>query len=145
MADIKVPKRMIEGEDSENKQMAEQQDILIYQLMQRQLQQLGEEANMVERRMVEAAATKKSITELKSMADILMPIGSGCYVHSKFSDDKHVLVDIGANILVSKAPSEAEAFVAEKEAEMAKLKTELQAEANKAIAEMNKIASRAGS
>lgn len=139
MSEIKVPKKMIEQEDKEAQQ---QGDILIYQLLQRQLGQLSTEAENIERRTVEAAATKQSIRELENDKDLLMPIGSGCYVHNKFSDSKHVLVDIGAGILLSKNPAEAEAFVSEKEAEIAKLKSDIQNEANKVIEQMNSIAAR---
>lgn len=139
MTEIKVPKRMMEQDD---KEVHMQEDLLMYQLLQRQLRQLGSEAEVVERRAFEAAATKQSIQELGNTGDILMPIGSGCYVHSKFSDSKHVLVDIGAGVLLSKTPEEATASVAERERETAKLKADIQNEADKIIEQMNSIATR---
>jgi len=139
MADIKVPKRMLKEEMKENEM---QNEVILYQLLHRQLNQLSAEAESVERKAVEAAATRQSLKELKSDSDVLMPIGSGCYAHSRFSDSRRVLVDIGAGVLLPKSLADAEASIAEKEAQISKARSELQAEATKVVGEMNRIATK---
>jgi prefoldin alpha subunit len=139
MPEIKVPKRMLDEGKQED---IMQNEVILYQLLHRQLNQLSAEAESVERKAVEAAATKQSLKELSSPNDLLMPIGSGCYVHGKFSNAKQVLVDIGAGILLPKKPADAEVFIADKEAQIAKLRFELQSEATKVVNEMNRIATK---
>ncbi|MBM3303838.1 MAG: prefoldin subunit alpha [Candidatus Aenigmarchaeota archaeon] len=141
MPDIKVPKKMLEEEKKEDSNEM-QNEVILYQLLHRQLNQLSAEAESVERKAVEAAATKQSLKELKSPNDLLMPIGSGCYVHGKFSNAKQVLVDIGAGVLLPKNPADAEAFIADREAQITRLKAELQGEAAKIVNEMNRIATK---
>ncbi len=142
MAEIKVPKRMLEeGKEADAKDA--QNEVILYQLLHRQLNQLGAEAESVERKAVEAAATKQSLKELRSPNDVLMPIGSGCYVHGRFSNAEQVLVDIGAGVLLPKSPADAEAFLTGKEAQIAKLRSDLQADATKVVNEMNRIATKA--
>ena len=140
MPDIKVPKRMLKGDEDANAEM--QNEVILYQLLHRQLGQLSAEAESVERKLVEASATKQSLKELQTPNDILMPIGSGCYVHGKFANAKHVLVDIGAGVLLSKSTDDANSFISGREAEIAKLKADLQGEAEKVAREMNSIVSK---
>jgi len=139
MPEIKVPKRMLDEGKQEDSM---QNEVILYQLLHRQLNQLSAEAESVERKAVEAAATKQSLKELSSPNDLLMPIGSGCYVHGKFSNAKQVLVDIGAGILLPKKPADAEAYIADREAQITRLKSELHSEATKVVNEMNRIATK---
>ncbi len=141
MTEIKVPKRMLD-EDREADANDAQNEVILYQLLHRQLNQLSAEAESVERKAVEATATKQSLKELRRPNDLLMPIGSGCYVHGKFSNAEQILVDIGAGILLPKSPADAEASIADKETQIAKLRSELQSEAAKVVNEMNRIATK---
>jgi len=149
MAEIKVPRKMLKNEkDEESREAAglsgdAQNDVILYQLLHRQLNQLTAEAQSVEHKSIEATATKQSLKELRAPNDLLMPIGSGCYVHGKFSDATQVLVDIGAGILLPKSITDVESFLADREAEILKLKSELQADATKIVNEMNRIATKA--
>jgi prefoldin alpha subunit len=143
MAEIKVPKKMLDRErQAEASPMDAQNEVIFYQLLQRQLSQLGAEAEAIERKSVEFSATKQSIKELGKPRELLVPIGSGCYMQGRFTEGKKLLVDVGAGILLPKTFAEASGYVAEKEAEASKLKADLQANANKLVAELNKIAER---
>jgi prefoldin alpha subunit len=146
MADIKVPKKMLDKEKSEERGEAAQADlqneVILYQLLQRQLGQLGAEAEAIERRAVEAAATKQSLKELDKPKEMLVPIGSNCYVQGKFFETDKILVDVGSGVLLPKNKTEANSFLSGREAEIAKLKADLQSSANKLIAELNRIATK---
>jgi prefoldin alpha subunit len=137
MAEIKVPKKLVQANSGEENP---QENIIIYQIMQKQLEHLKEELTMAERRSAESEATRQGIVELKAAGDVLSPIGSGCYAFSRIADGKHLLVDIGAGVLLKRTPEEAEKIIGERAAELAHLKSELQKEAEKLIGEMNKLA-----
>lgn len=141
MTDIRVPKRMIEkGADGDE---GLQNEVMLYQLLHRQLGELSARADAAERKLVEAEASKKSLTELGGPSELLMPIGSGCYAKGSFLSENHMLVDIGAGILLRKSKKDAISFIEGRAAEMAKVKEEIQGEARKVASEMNRIAMKA--
>jgi prefoldin alpha subunit len=149
MTDIKVPKKMLEKErreeSAERDQAEAQNDIILYQLLQRQLSQLGAEAEAIERKAVEAAATKQSLKELDKPKDMLVPIGSNCYVQGKFFETDKLLVDVGSGVLVPKSKADTGTFLSGREAEIARLKSDLESNAKKIVAELTKIASKSKS
>ena len=137
MADIKVPKKMMQQDDGES---FVQQEAILYQILQKQLGRVSVEIEKLNHKSVEAAATKEGLKELGSAAETLIPIGSGCYACGKIVDTKNVLVDIGFGVLVPKTREDADSMIAEKESEISKLKSELHENCENIVKQMNSIA-----
>lgn len=121
-----------------------QENVLIYQILQKHLEELGQSALLLDRRYAEIEAAREAfedIAGLKEKNEVLIPIGSGIFSYGKITDAKKVLVEVGAGVLMDKEPESARKFLEEKKQEIEKLAGELQAEINGTSEKMNAIAS----
>ncbi len=78
-----------------------QEKLMLFQLMEKQLETLGQHKNMVETRIVEIEATKGALEEigrLKPDNENLIPLGSGIYTRAKITDKKF-LTELGASVM----------------------------------------------
>lgn len=77
---------------------------------------------------------------MKEGNEVLVPIGSGCYVYGKSTNSKKILVDIGSGVMTNKTSEEAQNLVEEKREEIEKLVLNLQSELIEAVNKINEIA-----
>lgn len=100
------------------------------QIFRQQLSELENQMVALENRKAELEIVKQSISEIKSRKDseILVPIGAGILINGKIIDEKNLLVNIGANIIVKKTADEAKQLVEEQIKELTKLQDSLRKE-----------------
>jgi prefoldin alpha subunit len=80
-----------------------QQNMLMYQLLQKHLETLKQQATMLDQRMAEVKATEEALKEMgDSKEELLIPLGSGFYIKGKTTDSESVLVNLGAGVLAKK-------------------------------------------
>lgn len=87
-----------------------QQKVLVYQIMQQQIQQLHQQAQLIEKTFIEAEATKQAINDLKNAnenAEIILSIGSGYFTHAKATNKDSILSEVGSGIVINSTYEEA--------------------------------------
>lgn len=78
-----------------------QQKMLMYQLLERHLGSLRQQAALIENRFMELQNTKQLIEDLQKPGDgeLLIPLGSGFFMEGKITDRKNTLANVGAGII----------------------------------------------
>jgi prefoldin alpha subunit len=107
-----------------------QEKVILYQLMQKQLEELSQNAMLIDRKYAEFDLTRQALDDvegLKEKNEILIPLGSGMFSAGKVTEKK-IVTEIGAGILLEKDPASARAFIDEKKKEIEKLAQEMQGE-----------------
>jgi prefoldin alpha subunit len=101
--------------------------LVMYQLLQAELEELKRQALMVESRMIELGTTEHALSEMEGLVkgDALIPLGSGCYAHSSIKGP-WILLDIGAGVMVRRSMGSARTFLEERRAEIEKVGKNLQ-------------------
>jgi prefoldin alpha subunit len=125
------------------KQAELQQKVILYQILNRHLEELKQEAGLIERRFLEVETTKQIVGDLKKRKDnteIMIPLGSGCFVKGTAESADRVLFEIGGGVFVHKKGELAENALAEKTAEIDKAGKDLQKEMEDVVGKMNSIA-----
>jgi len=136
MKDIKV--------DTEKEKKAElQQKLVVYQLMQKHLEELREQALMLERKFVELETAKQTLSDLektKKGNELFFPLGAGIYAKANVHDNKDLMMDLGAGIVARKSPASAKKILEEREKEIEDSGKGLQDEMTTTAAKLNEIA-----
>jgi prefoldin alpha subunit len=117
-----------------------QEKYILYQLLQQNLENLRQQLEFVERQFIEIKNTQgvfRDFKKRKGSDDVLIPLGSGCYGSGDVQDLKNVLVNVGANIMVSKRVESAKLFLNEREKELEKAGKEIQEHMIKTAKEIN--------
>jgi prefoldin alpha subunit len=123
---------------------AKQQMAFIYQLFQQRLQELSQQASLLERAFFEVESTReglKSINEI-SKGEVLIPMGNGCYIRGRGLPEKtakKVLVGVGSNILLEKTPREADLILRKRGDELQNALDSTAQEMQKVSHQMNTI------
>lgn len=120
-----------------------QQKLILYQLLQRHLEELQQQAGLIERRYIELETTRQIVGDLekhKDKADVMIPLGSGCFVNGTAEAAGKVLTEIGAGVFVRKTDEAITNFLEENKAYIEKSSDELRKEMENVIGKMNKIA-----
>jgi prefoldin alpha subunit len=96
-------------------------------------QQVAEIENQLvafENRRSELEVVKQSLADMKHQKDreIMIPVGAGVMVLGKIVDEKNILVNIGANVVVQKTSEEAKKLVEEQLEEINKILDSLKKE-----------------
>jgi len=129
------------AEESE-KQKEAQEKVLIYQILQNQLEELTKQAGALEAKVSELDITHnalKDIEHIEAGADALIPMGAGCFAYGKLAEKDRFLVEIGAGILADKTLVEASAIVEGKKEEIMGIRSKLQEEMHKLSGSINLI------
>lgn len=81
-----------------------QQKVILFQLLHKHMEELKQQAALLEQRFMEFGVTKHALGDFKDKRDkdMLDPLGSGCYVFGKAPGSTDLLVNIGANIMIKK-------------------------------------------
>ena len=114
-----------------------------------QLQLLDSQYQMVQASILDhtkAKITLESIEKEDKNIDLLMPIGGGAFIDAKAAKTSHVLLDVGANIVIEKTTKDAIAKIDERITSLQKnleqvtsLMTQLQNEAEAIGSKMEEI------
>jgi prefoldin alpha subunit len=131
----------MENKGSHEQEM--QENLILYQLLQKHLEELSNQATLLEGRLMELENTSGTLSDLKGMkekGELVFSLGSGCYGYGRLDDRGKVMVDIGAGTLVNKTPAQAESFLEEKKEEIKKLSEKLVKEVSEVSERMNTLA-----
>ncbi len=118
-----------------------QEKFMIYQLMERQVEQLGEHRNMVDNRMVEIETTRNALNEIEGLEkdnEALVPLGSGIYTRVRITT-KDVLEELGAGTMQESDINGAKAFLDKRKKELDNAGSQIDeqvAELNRRLAEL---------
>ena len=118
-----------------------QQKMILFQLLQKHLEELKQRATLIENKFMEIQSTKQALEDLsKPGKEILVPLGSGCYTKSKTSEKKEILVDLGSGIVANKSEKELHDFLNRKEREIELGSKQVQEEMLNVANQINTIA-----
>lgn len=132
---------MTEKKAQQEKEQELQQKLLLYQLLQAQLEELKKQAALLQARFIEIESTRLAVEDVKKVKEnneLLIPLGSGMYVNGKMLKGD-LLVDIGAGIMTKKPAAEADTLLETKKKEIESLSENLQKEMMAVIAKINEI------
>ncbi len=124
------------------KQKEIQEKVLLYQILQNQLEEFGKQGVALENRLNELETTTNALGEIKKVGkepDTLVPLGGGCFSHGKITEKDKFIVEVGAGIMIEKSLPEALAVIEERKEEVENVKTKLQEEMQKLSNSMNQI------
>lgn len=82
-----------------------QQKVLLYQILQKHIEELQQQATMLEHQAIEVEMSKMSIKDVGESAkgsQMLFPLGSGIYSKGKIDDNSCFLVELGAGYIARK-------------------------------------------
>ena len=130
------------ADNAGNKQEELQHKFILYQLLQQRVEELKQQVEMLQQKNMEMETTKFALSEINSMKEgneVLVPLGSGCYVYGKSTNSKKILVDLGAGVMTNKNAQEAQNLVEEKREEIEKLLLNLQSELIEAVSKINEM------
>lgn len=120
-----------------------QQKLIVYQLMQKRLEELQQKAVLIERRYAELEITKNTISDIektKKGGEMFFPLGSGLYVKGSASDDKKLMVELGAGLVSIKGTDAARDFLEEKKKDIENSGKGLEKEMRTTVGKINEIA-----
>jgi prefoldin alpha subunit len=130
--------------DTEQEKKAElQQKLIVYQLMQKRLEELQQQAMLVERKFAELDITQNTISDIgkaKKDDEMFFPVGSGVYVKGKVHEQRDMMVEMGAGLVSVKNSKSAQDFLEDKKKEIEKSGKELEKELKTTAEKMNEIA-----
>jgi len=132
---------MTEKKAQQEKEQELQQKLLLYQLLQAQLEEFKKQAALLQARFIEIESTRLAVEDVKKVKEnneLLIPLGSGMYVNGKMLKGD-LLVDIGAGIMTKKPAAEADTLLETKKKEIESLSENLQKEMMAVIAKINEI------
>ncbi|MCD6229269.1 MAG: prefoldin subunit alpha [Candidatus Diapherotrites archaeon] len=92
------------------------QNASLLQSIQEQGQQLKEQLEAMHQAVTQMNMTVGSLqsVEKQKKEDILIPLGSGCFLKGKSTDKEKVIIDLGPNVLAEKPIKEAVKLVTER-------------------------------
>ena len=124
------------------KQQEIQQKVILYQLLQKHLESLKQQALQNESRFLEIQTTRHALNDFgkENADDVLIPLGSGCFADGQMTDTKKVMMEIGSGIVVKKTVEEAKIILNAKEKEAGTFTENIQKEMESVIKQINAIA-----
>jgi prefoldin alpha subunit len=131
------------GEKKEKEaQESMQEKAILYQILQKHMESLGQNASLLERRYEEIEMTRQALEDIGKAkgSDILIPLGSGFFTHGKISDSRNMLVDMGAGIFMDKDAESSKSILDDRRKEIEKLAEEMQHEMNEVSSRINSLA-----
>ncbi|MBI4175867.1 MAG: prefoldin subunit alpha [Candidatus Aenigmarchaeota archaeon] len=125
------------------KQEEVQEKLIMYQLLQKHLEELRNQGFILERKYLELEATRQAVNDIKSAGatrnEAIIPLGSGFFAYGKLADSSRMLVDVGADVLVNKNIADSESAIEEKKKDIERVVQQLQAEMNGVVQQINAI------
>ena len=135
---MKISERMSEKETQEI-EPKDQEKIIVYQLLQNQLEELKQQMIMVEEQIAGLNLAREIIDELGGKErETLIPLGSGFYAHGKLIGEK-IITDNGAGVMIEKSKLHAKETIEKRKEELEEVKEKLQTDINKVVKNINEI------
>lgn len=122
-------------------QEEDQGKLVLYQMLQQEFEELKKQNLMVESRMLELETSVHALTEISAFKkdnETLIPLGSGCYAHSKVHGSE-ILLDIGAGVMVSRDPDSAKSFLEDRKKEIDDAGKNIQLQSEEVVKNINKL------
>lgn len=119
-----------------------QQKFVLYQLLNQRLEEIKNQLNLVQQRLVELETTNQALADvggIKKDTEILIPLGSGLYAYGKASNSEKMLVDIGAGVMVKKEIGDAKKKIEGSKKEVEAASENMQNEALAIVNKMNEL------
>lgn len=120
-----------------------QQKFLLYQVLQKQMEELQKQAVVLQQKFLELETTGQAVEDMRTLAEqneTLVPLGSGIYIEGRIKNRREVLVDVGAGVVMKKSMDDAMRFLEDKKKEVEQLSGELQSGAQRIADHMNTLA-----
>ncbi len=132
----------IKVETPEEKKQEVQEKLVLYQLLQRHLEDLRQQALLLERVFIEIETTRQTVDDLKKLKDeneTFVSLGSGVFIHGRVPGTKKLLIDIGAGVLVEKNTGSTDDILDDKRKELENASRELENEMANTLKKMNEL------
>ncbi len=117
---------------------------ILYQVLAQNLEGLKQQLELVEQQMMELKSTSVSLDDIKQAgteSEIFLPLGSGCFSRGRITDNKRMLVNVGAGVFIDKEMKDVRAFVETNLKELEKAGIEIEEQMRRMAAQMNELAS----
>ncbi|MBI2665556.1 prefoldin subunit alpha [Candidatus Woesearchaeota archaeon] len=98
-----------------------QEKYLQFKTLQEHIEQITEQAEMLNQRNVELEATKESLDEIgktKVNTEMLAPLAEGIFMKTQLKDNTNIIVNVGADITVEKPVSDVRKMLEEQKKEL---------------------------
>ena len=126
----------------QNDKQKAQELLLLYQLLQKNIELLSQQLSMAEKSLLEIEVSEHAVHDFEQLAEnteMIVPLGSNCFAYGKSTEKKKLLVGVGANLVVSKDAKETLAFLAARKAEIEKVRTKLETEIKHSLDKINEL------
>ncbi len=109
-----------------------------------QMEILSGQLNMIEQQRLESAAAVESIRALEQSEDriVLLPIGGGAVVRAQVLDPGHVMVNIGADVIVERTGADAVEYLQDRITELEALGKQVSGSIEQLRGQVNEISRR---
>ncbi len=124
-------------------QQSIQEKVVLYQLLQKHMEELRQQLLILERKFLEVEITKQTLADIQNIEkdnETLVSLGTGCYAFGRFINSKKILMDIGSGVLIKKPITSATLTLDSKRQEIEDLNKTLQKEISNVTNKMNEIA-----
>jgi prefoldin alpha subunit len=95
--------------EEEHNEDAIREKFMEFQTLQKHIEHIGEQAEMLNQQSVEIEISKsalKTISNEKIGNEVLAPIANGIFLKTKLEDNQKLIVNVGSNVTVEKTPDE---------------------------------------
>ena len=127
--------------DTEKEKKQElQQKLIVYQILQRHIEELQQQAMLLERRFAELESALRTISDVEKVkkgGEVLFPLGGGIYSKGSSVDSRSFMVDLGSGFVAKKSAADAKAFLEKKKEEIERLGENMQAEMKATVSKLN--------
>jgi prefoldin alpha subunit len=109
-----------------------------------QMEILSQQLNLIEQQRLESLAAVETIQMLEESGDgeVLLPIGGGAVVRAKVLDPGHVMVNIGADVVVEHTSSDAVEYLQDRNTELDALGKKVAGSIEQVRGQVNEISRR---
>lgn len=124
----------MKNEPQKNTAEEQQQKYMEMQIISQQIKQLQRQIQILQSQISEVNIAVESFNELKNVkkgAEILVPITNGVFAKAELKDSSHLLVNVGANTVVTKTIDESKKLMEDQLNELAKFHDNLVMEIQK--------------
>ncbi|GAI04216.1 unnamed protein product, partial [marine sediment metagenome] len=119
-----------------------QEKYLGFQLLNQKLSQLNQQLSLTEQQLMELKLMEENLTNLKKVKSgtkTFSSVGPGIFVESELKDNKEILMNIGASIVVKKSIVSAKTTISKKAEEVSEVMKQLEKEIGIVSTELNRL------
>jgi len=109
-----------------------QEKMFTHRILESRLDAVTKQRDMIVQKIMEIHMTLSSIDEIEKNSDVLVNIGSEVHAFGKITDNKKIIVELGAGVALEKTTEDGKSF-------LEKRKTEMQSVLNQAQMEIEQI------